>query len=87
MDEKEKTKRLILYTGWGIAVASFVYLFMVTFIPLADTGKEHAKTVVGFLLGVGITTILQYYFGSSSGSSDKSDTIDKQLNAPNGKTP
>lgn len=53
MDEKEKTARLVLYTGWGFAIASFAFLFIVTFLPLPTTGVEHAKTIVGFLLGVG----------------------------------
>ena len=82
MDEKEKTARLILYTGWGFAIASFAYLFMVTFLVLPESGVEHAKTIVGFLLGVGISTILQYYWGSSSGSASKSETIDEKLNEP-----
>jgi len=80
MDEKEKISRLVLYTGWGFAIASFGYLFMVTFLVLPESGVEHAKTIVGFLLGVGISTILQYYWGSSSGSADKSETISKKLN-------
>lgn len=80
MDEKEKTARLVLYAGWGFAIASFAYLFMVTFLTLPTSGVEHAKTIVGFLLGVGISTILQYYWGSSSGSTDKSVTIAEKLN-------
>jgi hypothetical protein len=82
MDEKDRTARLILYTGWGFAIASFAFLFMVTFLPLPATGVEHAKTIVGFLLGVGISTILQYYWGSSSGSADKSAVIAEELNGP-----
>jgi len=82
MDEKEKIARLVLYTGWGFAIVSFGYLFMVTFLELPETGVEHSKTVVGFLLGVGISTILQYYWGSSSGSADKSETIAEELNGP-----
>jgi predicted CDP-diglyceride synthetase/phosphatidate cytidylyltransferase len=82
MTEKEKTARLVLYAGWGFAIASFGYLFMVTFLTLPTSGVEHAKTIVGFLLGVGISTILQYYWGSSSGSAEKSETIAEELSGP-----
>ncbi len=36
-------------------------------------------TVVGFLLGVTLSAIIQFFFGSSAGSSEKSRTLDKIL--------
>ena len=58
----------------------FLYLFLVTFIPIPTGGAEHAKTIVGFILGTVVATIIQYFWGSSKGSADKSKFIEKQNN-------
>jgi len=50
----------------GLMVVCFIYLFGVTFFKIPTTGQEHAKTIVGFLLGVGLSTVINYYWGSSS---------------------
>lgn len=50
----------------GLMAVCFLYLFMVTFLKIPTTGQEHAKTIVGFLLGVGLSTVINYYWGSSS---------------------
>jgi len=44
---------------------TFLYLFAVTFIPITQTGNEHAKTIVGFLLGIAFSTLVNYYWGNS----------------------
>jgi len=49
-----------------IMLLSFLYMFSVTFLPLTVAGEEHSKTIVGFLLGTGFGTLLNYYWGNSS---------------------
>lgn len=49
---------------------------------MTDAEQHRARivdTVIGFLLGVGLAAIIQFFFGSSQGSSDKSKMIEKQL--------
>jgi hypothetical protein len=60
-------KTNIKYAMWIMAVAG-LYIFAVTFIPpswRSTEGNEHAKTIVGFLLGSAFTTFIQYYWGNS----------------------
>jgi hypothetical protein len=38
-------------------------------------------TVLGFLLGVTLSAIIQFFFGSSAGSAEKNQTIEKMLDA------
>jgi hypothetical protein len=59
-----------------IILVSFGYLFAVTFLPLGNAGAEHSKTIVGFLLGTGFSTLLNYYWGSS-----RADNPDKEKEA------
>lgn len=79
--EKWREKMTLIMAACIIGV-SFAYLFMVTFLTVSATGTDHAKTIVGFILGVGVSTLLNYYWGSSSGSANKSNTIAKGLNGP-----
>lgn len=79
MDIQEKREKMILIMACAIIGIGFAYLYLVTFLTLPDTGKDHAKTIVGFILGVGISTLLNYYWGSSSGSAGKSKTIAEEL--------
>lgn len=74
---QELENRIVLFMACAIIGISFAYLFLVTFLPISATGQDHAKTIVGFILGVGVSTLLNYYWGSSKGSSDKSKQLDK----------
>lgn len=56
-----------------IITVAFIYLFLVTFVPLTGVGAEHSKTIVGFLLGTGFTTFLNYYWGSSNNKKEEND--------------
>jgi len=79
MDEKVKTERITLYMACSVMGIGFTYLFLVTFVAIPESGVEHAKTVTGFILGVGISTLISYFWGSSKGSAAKSETIEKKL--------
>jgi uncharacterized membrane protein len=65
-----------------ILVAAFVYLAAVTFLEMPDTGSDHSKTIVGFLLGTVVATIITYNWGSSKGSADKSEAAAKKDSDP-----
>lgn len=43
-------------------------------------GADQKKEVIGFIMGVGITTIFNFYFGTSQGSAEKAKQIEKALN-------
>ena len=49
----------------AIMAAAFLYLVAITFLPVTETGNEHAKTIVGFLLGTAFSTLINYYWGNS----------------------
>jgi len=49
----------------SIMAVAFAYLFAVTFIPISVAGNEHAKTIVGFIMGTALSTFINYYWGNS----------------------
>jgi hypothetical protein len=61
----------------GVCGVALLFLAAIVFLPIPETGQEHSKTIAGFLMGVGLTTILNYYYGSSKGSADKNDLLKK----------
>ena len=46
-----------------IILVTFLYLFAVTFIAMPKAGEEQAKTIVPFLLGSVIGTLIGFYYG------------------------
>ncbi len=61
-----------------IMLVAFAYLTAVTFLPMPPLGAEHSKTIVGFLLGTVFSTIMQYYWGSSSKNVNASSIIEEK---------
>jgi hypothetical protein len=71
-------RRFIHYYALLITFLTFVFIFFAAF------GGQHAQenvriidTVLGFLLGVSLSAIIQFFFGSSQGSSSKQEQIDR----------
>lgn len=69
------SKRFIYYLAAAWSSISMLYIFVITFIPIPTPNIRFADTILGFLLGTIIATILNFFFGSSKGSHDKDTTI------------
>lgn len=73
-------RRFIYYFAWFWSTVSIVYFFAVTFIPLKPESQNFANTILGFLLGTAVAAILQFFYGSSKGSMDKSAALINKAN-------
>lgn len=57
------------YTVGAILVfVSFLYIFLITWIPIPEQNIRFVDTSLGFLLGTVISTIIMYFFGASASS-------------------
>jgi hypothetical protein len=65
------SKRFIYYFAafWSIFAAG--YIGFITFGSIPADNQRFADTILGFLLGTVVATILQFFFGSSMGSKEK----------------
>ncbi len=65
------SKRFTMYlTGfWSLCAA--VYIGFITFSIIPESNVRFADTILGFLLGTVIATMLNFWFGSSIGSKEK----------------
>lgn len=63
-----------------VTLGAFAYLAYAGFGPPVDESqRDIVQTVVGFLLGVALTPIIGYVFGSSAGSKDKQEMLRRDL--------
>lgn len=74
-DKFSKRFTYYLATFWSIAGVS--YIFTATYFPILN--DKIADTTLGFLLGTIVATIINYFFGSSKGSSDKQSMLTAAL--------
>lgn len=76
LDQDDKfSKRFIYYLAGFWSIASVIYFFFATFTEVKNV--HLADVVLGFLLGTIVATIINFFFGSSEGSKDKTKIIDK----------
>ena len=57
---------------------TFVYISLITFLKVPEENQRYADTILGFLAGTLITTIINFYFGSSKSSKDKDILLNNQ---------
>ena len=73
--EDKFSKRFVYVFAAGWSIVAVVYIFMITFMNIPTANVRFADTVLGFLLGTIVATIINYFYGSSKSSSDKNDFI------------
>jgi hypothetical protein len=72
------SKRYIYYLSTFWSVFAAVYISAVTFLDIPPENIRVVDTVIGFVLGTIVATIVNYFFGSSSGSATKNKLLDKE---------
>ncbi|AXQ97975.1 hypothetical protein [Pseudoalteromonas piscicida] len=76
LDQDDKmAKRFVYQYAWFLTVATFIYIGCITFIDIAEPARRYADTILGFLLGTTLGAILQFFYGSSLGSKDKTNKL------------
>lgn len=69
-------KRFIYWFSLLWSVAACAYIYSITFNYVPPENIRVVDTVLGFLLGTAIASILNFFYGSSFKSRSKDDTID-----------
>ena len=71
------SKRFVYYLATFWSFVCVIYIFFITFGNIPSDNVRFADTILGFLLGTIIATIINFFLGSSKGSADKSEIINK----------
>lgn len=67
----------LFYFAIGIVGLCFVYFFCITFLGVPETSQRYADLILGFLVGTAFASIINFYWGSSEGSKNKDEKIEK----------
>lgn len=70
-------KRFIYFYASALTLLTFAFIFYACFMPQPtnDHAQRTIDTVLGFLLGVTLSAIIQFFFGSSAGSRSKEEKL------------
>ena len=70
-------RRFIYLFAWFWSIVSVAYFFAVTFVPIAEKSQNQhfADIILGFLLGTTVASIIQFFYGSSKSSQDKTQML------------
>jgi hypothetical protein len=65
------SKRFTMYLTAFWSIAAAIYIGFITFSVIPDKNIRFADTILGFVLGTVLATMLNFWFGSSIGSKEK----------------
>ena len=69
------SKRFIYYLTIAVFSFSALIVIMLFFVEMPEKNRDVINFILGVVVGTGLTGIFQYFFGSSSGSKDKSQEL------------
>lgn len=73
------SKRFVYFLAAFWSTFSAVYIGFITFGTIPEANVRFADTILGFLLGTMLGMILNFFFGSSSGSARKNTMLEDVL--------
>jgi hypothetical protein len=72
-------KRFVMYLATFWSVTAVTYIFFITFGTIQENNVRFADTILGFMLGTVVATILNFFLGSSAGSKEKTEALAAEL--------
>jgi hypothetical protein len=72
------SKRFVMYLAMFWSVTSCIYIGAITFTEIPQNNLRFVDTLLGVCIGTVITTILNFFFGSSAGSKAKQEIIESK---------
>ena len=72
------SKRFIYYYAWFWSFSTVIYIGCITFLTIPETATRFADTILGFILGTVVASILNFFFGNSRDNSRRNEIQDIQ---------
>ena len=76
----ESTRKFSQAYAWFITIASFVYFFLVSFVPVENKSRDFVNIILGFLIGTAVNSLIRFFYGSSNKSQEAVDQKQKDMN-------
>ena len=74
--QDDSTKRFTQMYAWFLTVVSFLYFFLVSFMPVENRNRDFINIILGFLIGTAVNSLIRFFFGSSNKSQED---VDKKM--------
>lgn len=74
----DSTKRFTQAYAWFLTVVSFLYFFMVSFMPIENRNRDFINIILGFLIGTAVNSLIRFFYGSSNKSQEAVDQKQKE---------
>lgn len=74
------SKRFVMYLAMFWSITAVTYIFFITFVEIPQANVRFADTVLGTVLGTVVATTINFFFGSSAGSKEKTEALTEMKN-------
>jgi len=75
----EGTRKFSQAYAWFLTGASFLYFFMVSFMPIENRNRDFINIILGFLIGTAVNSLIRFFYGSSNKSQEDVDKKQKDM--------
>lgn len=72
-------RRHVYLYGWFITIVSFLYFFMVSFMPVENKNRDFINIILGFLIGTAINSLIRFWYGSSNKAQEDTNKQMKEM--------
>ena len=69
------SKRFVMYLATFWSLTAVAYIFFITFVEIPQANVRFADTVLGTVLGTVVATTINFFFGSSASSKEKTQLL------------
>lgn len=66
-------RRFNYQMAWFLVVVSFIYFFLVTFLPIDNHNRDFVNIVLGFLISQAVTAVIRFFYGAVHNDNAKKD--------------
>lgn len=78
----ESTRKFTQYYAWFVTGISFLYFFLVSFLPIDNHNRDFINIILGFLIGTAVNSLIRFFYGSSNKSQEAVDQKQKEQQQP-----
>jgi hypothetical protein len=72
------TRQFSQQYAWFLTVVSFLYFFMVSFMPVENRNRDFINIILGFLIGTAVNSLIRFFYGSSNKAQEDTDKKQKE---------
>lgn len=75
----EGTRKFSQHYAWFITSVSFLYFFLVSFMPVENRNRDFINIILGFLIGTAVNSLIRFFYGSSNKAQEDVDKKQKDM--------